>query len=154
MATHYHMDHAGLAEELKREGVSLLVMDMQVPAIPVMKTWMKSHDHYVDITPHGNVVISTAQSRALLAEIGTAGEILYTPEHTDHCVSLFLDDGSVFTDDLLLEPYAFDNPTALAAWKMLRERGARCIYPAVFSLHPFFPKSAPQFCYSLSRYLI
>ncbi|BAJ64773.1 MULTISPECIES: hypothetical protein [Anaerolinea] len=40
-------------------------------------------------------------------------------------VSLFLDDGSVFTGDLPLEPYAFDNPTALATWKMLRERGAR-----------------------------
>jgi len=30
LATHYHIDHAGLAEELKREGVPLLVMEHQV----------------------------------------------------------------------------------------------------------------------------
>ncbi len=130
MATHYHMDHAGLAEELKREGVPLLVLDVQVSAIPLMKMWMKPQDHYVEITDEGNVVITAAQSCALLAEIGIAGEILYTPGHTQHCVSLFLDDGSVFTGDLPLEPYAFDNPTALATWNMLRERGARRIYPA------------------------
>lgn len=130
MATHYHMDHAGLAEELKREGVPLLVLDVQVPAIPLMKTWMKPQDHYVEITEAGNVVISAVQSRTLLAEIGIPGEILHTPGHTEHCISLLLDDGSVFTGDLPLEPYAFDNPTALSTWKMLRERGAKRIYPA------------------------
>lgn len=40
-ATHYHIDHAGLAEELKREGIPLLVLDVQVDAIPIMKTWTK-----------------------------------------------------------------------------------------------------------------
>ena len=39
LATHYHIDHAGLAEELKMEGVPLLVLDVQVDAIPIMKTW-------------------------------------------------------------------------------------------------------------------
>jgi glyoxylase-like metal-dependent hydrolase (beta-lactamase superfamily II) len=29
LATHYHIDHAGLAEELKQEGVHLLVLDVQ-----------------------------------------------------------------------------------------------------------------------------
>ena len=78
-ATHYHMDHAGLAEELKREGVPLLVLDVQVEAVPAMKTWMKPADNYVEITPHGNVVIACAESRSLLAQIGIAGEILHTP---------------------------------------------------------------------------
>ncbi len=129
-ATHYHMDHAGLGEELKREGVPLLVLDVQVDAIPVMKTWMKPEDHYVEITPEGNVVISCRESRALLHAMGIEGEILHTPGHSDHCVSLLLDDGRVFTGDLPLEPYAFDNPTALATWQMLRQKGARWVYPA------------------------
>lgn len=130
LATHYHIDHAGLAEELKKEGVALLVPDVQVSAIPLMKTWTKPDDHYVDITENGNVVISFGQSRQILSEIGIAGEILHTPGHTDHCVSLLLDDGSVFTGDLPPETYAYDNPVALASWKMLRERGATRIYPA------------------------
>lgn len=129
-ATHYHIDHAGLAEELKREGVPLLVLDVQVDAIPIMKTWTKPSDHYVDITEKGNIVISCARSRQLLGQIGIAGEILPTPGHSEHCVSLLLDDGSVFTGDLLPEAYAFDNPVALATWRMLRARGATRVYPA------------------------
>ena len=109
LATHYHIDHAGLAEELKREGVSLLVLDVQVGAIHLMKTWTKPWDNYVDITENGNIIISFEQSRQLLNQIGIAGEILYTPGHTDHCISLLLDDGSVFTGDLPPETFAYDN---------------------------------------------
>lgn len=130
LATHYHIDHAGLAEELKREGVPLLVLDVQVEAIPLMKTWTKPEDSYVEISGDGNVIISFEQSRQLLGQIGIAGEILPTPGHTDHCVSLLLDDGSVFSGDLPPEAYAFDNPTALATWRLLRDRGATRVYPA------------------------
>lgn len=130
LATHYHIDHAGLAEELKREGIPLLVLDVQVHAIPIMKTWTKPWDNYVDITETGNVKISFDESRQLLSEIGIPGEILHTRGHSDHCVSLLLDDGSVFTGDLPPEAYAFDNPVALATWKRLRERGAALVYPA------------------------
>lgn len=132
LATHYHIDHAGLAEELKREGVPLLVIDLQVAAIPIMKTWTKPQDQYVDITMQGNVTITCAQSRQLLAGIGIAGEILPTPGHSEHCVSLLLDNGAVFTGDLPAEAQAqmSDNPTAMASWKLLRERGAKQVYPA------------------------
>jgi endoribonuclease LACTB2 len=130
LATHYHIDHAGLAEELKREGVPLLVLDVQVDAIPVIKTRTKPQDHYVDITTEGNVIISFEESRQLLSQIGVAGEILHTPGHSDHCVSLLLDDGSVFTGDLPWEAYAFDNPVALATWRALRAHGATRVYPA------------------------
>ncbi len=130
LATHYHIDHAGLAEELKREGVPLLVLNVQVEAIPIMKTWTKPWDNYVDITANGNVTISFAQSRQILSRIGIAGEILHTPGHSDHCVSLLLDDGAVFTGDLPPEVYAFDNPVTLATWRLLREKGATRVYPA------------------------
>ncbi len=130
LATHYHIDHAGLAEELKREGVPLIVLDVQVDAIPMMKTWTKPADNYTDITAIGNVIISFEESRQRLSRIGIAGEILYTPGHTDHCVSLLLDDGSAFTGDLPAEVYAFDNPVALASWRLLRENGATQVYPA------------------------
>jgi ribonuclease/clavin/mitogillin len=130
LATHYHIDHAGLAEELKREGVPLLVLDVQVGAIPIMKTWTKPEDHYVDITEDGNLVISFEHSRQLLSQIGITGEILHTPGHSDHCISLLLDDGSAFTGDLPPEAYAYDNPVALASWRLLRARGATRVYPA------------------------
>lgn len=142
LATHYHIDHAGLGEEIKRAGVPLLVMDIQVAAIPLMKQWTKPHDHYVDITPHGNHVITCAASRALLAQIGLAGEILPTPGHSEHCVSLLLDDGSVFTGDLPPEMYSADNPVALASWRTLRQRGAKQVYPAHGPIYPM-PAAPP-----------
>ncbi|PZA06189.1 MULTISPECIES: MBL fold metallo-hydrolase [unclassified Meiothermus] len=136
LATHYHIDHTGLAEELKREGVPLLVLEVQLGAIPRMKTWTKPGDNYVDITERGNVLISCEQSRSLLGRIGIAGEILHTPGHTDHCVSLLLDDGSAFTGDLPPEAHAFDNPVALASWRLLREKGATRVYPGHGPVRP------------------
>lgn len=131
LATHYHIDHAGLAQELKQAGVPLLVPDVQVPAIPLMKRWIKPQDQYVDISLHDNVTISLAESRALLESIGIPGEILHTPGHSDDSVSLLLDDGSVFTGDLT--PPAFisveDPAVVSASWRLLQERGARRVYP-------------------------
>ena len=100
LATHYHIDHAGLAQELKQAGVQLLVLETQVSVIPMMKTWTKPQDNYVDITLHDNVTISFTVSRTVLEQIGILGEILHTPGHSDDSVSLLLDDGSVFTGDL------------------------------------------------------
>src|SRR5437867_50681 len=77
LATHYHIDHAGLAQELKQAGVPLLVLDVQVAAIPLMKRWTKPRDEYVDITLHDNVTISLADSRSVLQQIGISGHILH-----------------------------------------------------------------------------
>jgi endoribonuclease LACTB2 len=129
LATHYHIDHAGVAQELKQHGVPLLVLETQVAAIPQMKRWTKPQDHYLDITTHDNVIIDFAESRALLRRIGLAGEILPTPGHSDDSVSLLLDDGTVFTGDLTPLPLVGDSPTAAASWQLLWDRGARRVYP-------------------------
>ena len=131
LATHYHIDHAGLAQELKRAGVPLLVIDIQVDAIPLMKQWTKPQDNYTEITANGNVVIACAESRSVLSRIGIPGEILPTPGHSNDSVSLLLDDGSVFTGDLTHPALATEESTAAVSqsWRMLRERGATRIYP-------------------------
>ena len=131
LATHYHIDHAGLGQELKLAGVPLLVVDLQVPAIPLMKTWIKPQDRYVEITTHDNVVISLTESRALLARLGIAGEILHTPGHSNDSVSLLLNDGAVFTGDLTSpEHVSVEDPAIVAAsWQLLRDHGATTIYP-------------------------
>ena len=40
-ATHYHMDHAGAAQDLKNKGMRLLVMQEQVSAVPAMMSGEK-----------------------------------------------------------------------------------------------------------------
>jgi glyoxylase-like metal-dependent hydrolase (beta-lactamase superfamily II) len=132
LATHYHIDHAGLAQELKLAGVPLLVIDVQLEAIPRMAQHTKPHDHYVEISLDDNLVIACDESRALLAEIGVPGEIVHTPGHSDDSVSLLLNDGSAFTGDLTPPSAAWGDDAAavLASWRTLRERGATRVYPA------------------------
>jgi len=138
LATHYHIDHAGAAQELKNAGMPLLVPDVQVKAIPGMKQWTKPQDHFLDITTHDNVVISCAQSRALLAGIGIPGEILHTPGHSDDSISLLLDNGAAFTGDLTHPDFigAEDPAVVSASWRLLRERGASRIYPGHGPVRP------------------
>ena len=138
LATHYHIDHAGLAQELKQAGIPLLVLETQVGAIPLMKLWIKARDHYVDITMHDNVTISFVQSRAVLGRMGIAGEILRTPGHSDDSVSLMLDDGSAFTGDLTPPGLVGEDDAGVvaASWRLLRERGATRVYPGHGPVRP------------------
>jgi glyoxylase-like metal-dependent hydrolase (beta-lactamase superfamily II) len=138
LATHYHIDHAGLGQELKEAGVPLLVLDVQLPAIPLMKRHTKPQDHYLEITLDGNVTTSFAQSRSLLAQIGIPGEILPTPGHSKDSVSLLLDDGSAFTGDLTHPSFiGLEDPsTVLASWRLLRDKGAARVYPGHGPIQP------------------
>lgn len=138
LATHYHIDHAGLAQELKQAGVPLLVLDVQVNAIPRMVQWTKPHDHYVDIATHDNVVISFAESRGLLHEIGIEGQIVHTPAHSEDSVSLVLDSGEAFTGDLPPEDLATGDDLArlAAAYDLLRALGITTVYPAHGPVRP------------------
>jgi len=129
LATHYHIDHAGLAQELKQAGVALLVLETQVEAMTQLKAQTKPGDGFVEISTAGNVVISFEDSRRVLGDIGIDGEILPTPGHSSDSVSLLLDDGSAFTGDLGPALSESDADPVTASWRLLRERGMSCVYP-------------------------
>jgi ribonuclease/clavin/mitogillin len=130
LATHYHIDHAGLAQDLKNAGVRLLMIDVQVPFVHVMKRHIKAHDHFTEISMAGNVIIRASESRALLARLGIGGEILHTPGHSEDSVSVLLDDGTALTGDLI-DPMmvgAEDPVVVRASWRLLKDRGAQRVY--------------------------
>ena len=130
LATHYHIDHAGAAQDLKRAGVPLLVMDVQTEWVPRMKQHIKSRDAFTDITTHDNVVIACADSRAFLAKIGIPGEIVHTPGHSDDHVTLVLDNGAAFTGDLNPIAMISENAdVAKASWQRLIDKGMNTVYP-------------------------
>jgi ribonuclease/clavin/mitogillin len=131
IATHYHIDHAGLAEDLKLRGVPLLVLESQVDAIPLMKRHTKPSDRYTEVTSRGNIVIPFRESRGVLARIGIAGEIVPTPGHSDDSVSLVLDSGAALIGDLTpLSMADGEQANVLAAsWQRLRDLGVTTIYP-------------------------
>jgi ribonuclease/clavin/mitogillin len=131
LATHYHPDHAGLAQELKNKGVRLMVLEGQRESIPALKKVMKPDMHYQDIDLHDNTEVTLAGSRAFLAKMGIAGEIVATPGHSDDSVTLILDSGEAFTGDLQAESRAdeSDLATVRASWEKIRASSARMIFP-------------------------
>lgn len=130
LATHYHIDHAGAAQDLKSRGIPLLVAEEQVHAIPLMRRHVKPADRYTEITLHDNVVVSCADSRAVLARIGIAGEVVHTPGHSDDSVTLVLDIGAAFTGDLTREAMVGEEDPVVVArsWQRLRDRGVTTIF--------------------------
>jgi endoribonuclease LACTB2 len=138
LATHYHIDHAGLAQDLKDAGVPLLIVDVQVPFVQLMKRHIKAQDDFTEISMEGNVIIPISETRALLHRLGIAGEILHTPGHSDDSVSLLLDDGPVFTGDLtdprMVGPE--DPDVVRASWQLLKDRGATQVYAGHGPIRP------------------
>lgn len=145
LITHYHPDHAGLAQEVKAKGVRLIVLAQQLPAIPILKSYMKPVNPYVHITLHDNLQITTGESRTFLTRIGIAGEIIWTPGHSDDSVSLVLDEGVAFTGDLPPPGFVEESASATVrqSWDALRALHARMIYPGHGPVRPLPPVPEP-----------
>lgn len=132
-ATHYHPDHMGLIGELMRDGVKLLLLDSQkeyVHASDAIFT-RDGRSCFVPIDESRAAVISPAQSRAFLAELGIDGEIVPTRSHSADGAALILDDGTAFVGDL--EPRAFldgydGNEPLREDWDTVLRLGARTVY--------------------------
>ncbi len=130
VATHYHPDHAGMAQELKRTGVKLIVLEAQLEAIPLMATHMKPEQHYVPIELADSVVLKLDDSRAFLAKLGIVGEFISTPGHSDDSMSLILDDGSAFTGDLTHPMMATEPQDEISkSWAKIVALGGKRAYP-------------------------
>lgn len=130
VATHFHMDHAGAAQDLKNAGMRLIVAEEQVSAISVMAQHMKPTDHYTPIADAGNVIVKCSESRTLLATLGVNGQFVHTPGHSNDSITVLLDSGEAFTGDLTWPTFATEETmdAVLASWATLRELGAKTVY--------------------------
>jgi len=131
LVTHYHPDHAGVVEEVKAEGVRLIVMEPQVAGVSLMQTYIKEDSPYIPIRLDDALLLSIAESRAFLKGLGFAGEIITTPGHSDDSVSLVLDSGDAFTGDLTFPALTAESDRAevLRSWRKLAGLHPTRIYP-------------------------
>jgi glyoxylase-like metal-dependent hydrolase (beta-lactamase superfamily II) len=138
LVTHYHPDHAGLAQEVKAQGVKLIVLESQVETIPLLKTHMKPANRYLDIRLDDNLNLKFAESRSFLARLGLPGEIISTPGHSEDSVTLILDEGAAFTGDLTAPGLGIAEAGAQieASWARLRSHHATTIYPGHGPIRP------------------
>ncbi|MEZ0396253.1 MAG: MBL fold metallo-hydrolase [Anaerolineales bacterium] len=132
LATHFHMDHAGLVQEFKNLGATLLLMPSQIGYPEQLADFLRpKNSGFLEIQPEGNRLLEFPESRAFLAGLGLAGEILPTPAHSPDHVSLVLDNGWAFTGDLpphtLIDPA---QPELRASWERIFARRPTCLYPA------------------------
>jgi len=101
LATHYHPDHMGLVSELMKQGVKLLLMDVQSAYVGFSdEIFAREKREVVPIRPEEATVIPCEESRAFLENLGIEGEIISTPSHSEDSVTLILDDGTCFVGDL------------------------------------------------------
>ena len=133
LATHYHPDHVGLIGELMRHSIKLLLIDAQRDSVHFSDSiFAKDRLPFLPIEEVQATVISCGESRAILARLGIAGEIIRTPSHSEDSISLVLDDGDCFVGDLepleYLEAYT-ENAALKRDWeRLLSSRPRRIFY--------------------------
>jgi glyoxylase-like metal-dependent hydrolase (beta-lactamase superfamily II) len=98
--SHYHIDHAGITQEMKDKGAMLIVMENQKGHLNELKKFLRPPMVFHDITEKDNIHLAFSESRRFLQGLGFAGEIVPTPGHCPDHVTLVLDNGDAFTGDL------------------------------------------------------
>ena len=123
LATHYHPDHMGLIGELSKQGVRLLLADVQKDSVHFSdRIFDRDKLPYIPIDETSAAVISCDEGRTFLEHMGIHGEIIRTPSHSDDSISLILDNGDCFVGDL--EPFEYlgayeENPTLERDWERI-----------------------------------
>lgn len=143
IVTHFHVDHAGAAQELKGQGVRFVLFDIQIPFISPMEKFASGKWPYLKLEMEDNLVVKIEESRAFLAKLGLRGQVYTTPGHTDDSITLLLDSGEAFTGDLLPEFLLTDETGhSYHSWETLKKENARVIYPGhgdVYAMGPQGP---------------
>ena len=130
IVSHFHPDHAGLAQELKEQGARFIVFDFQPVFIEAMERIIEKSMTYRRLVRADIHILTIAESRRFLRTLGLAGEVVHTPGHTDDSVSLLLDTGDVFTGDLQPESRLMETEVkSLGSWARLRSLGAKRVHP-------------------------
>ncbi|MBQ8799945.1 MAG: MBL fold metallo-hydrolase [Lachnospiraceae bacterium] len=135
LATHYHPDHMGLVSELMKQGVKLLLVDVQreyvgfSDEIFAREKWLE----YEPICKEEATVITCEESRTFLKSFGIEGEIISTTSHSEDSVALLLDDGTCFVGDL--EPMEYlgayeENGKLKEDWALVMSYEPKVVYYA------------------------
>ena len=123
LASHYHPDHMGLVGELVKQGVKLLLIDIQKEFVHFSDNiFARDKLRYTPVDDTDATMISCKESRSFLSSIGIHGEIIHTPSHSEDSISLIMDNGDCLVGDLEPSEYigAYEENSALKAdWELI-----------------------------------
>lgn len=130
IVTHFHVDHAGLVQELKDKGVKFVLFDVQIRNVAQMETMIQKKISYKPINLDDNIIITLPESRKFLQSIGLSGEVIHTPGHSDDSITIFLDSGDAFIGDLQPEHQIMeDDIISKNSWFRLKKLGVKSVHP-------------------------
>ena len=99
VASHYHPDHMGLVGELVKQGVKLLLIDIQKEFVHFSDNiFARDKLRYTPVDDTDATMISCKESRSFLSSIGIHGEIIHTPSHSEDSISLILEMAIVLSE--------------------------------------------------------
>jgi len=130
LMTHYHIDHAGIAQEVKDKGARLIVMENQVGHLNDLKRYLRPPMNFHEVRDEGNIILRFVESRPFLKGIGIEGTIIQTQGHGPDHVTLVLDEGIAFTGDLPPENGSAPGTLEYEDWVKLRSMGVKRVFPA------------------------
>lgn len=134
MITHFHPDHAGLAQDFKDLGVNLVLHEVQAPFVDKLNIFFKRNpkSNFKDITDQNNTILKSAESRAFFKSNGIDGEMIETPGHSEDSISLVIDGCCAFTGDLPMFSMAeaYNDQRFIDSWDLIRRYDVKTIYPA------------------------
>ena len=102
MFSHFHPDHMGIAQEIADLGATIVVMDVQKNYVHAADSIFEKENNtaFVPIVDDGVKIVRIEESRQFLLTMGIGGEVIHTPGHSDDSISLYLDTGELFVEDL------------------------------------------------------
>lgn len=129
ICTHFHIDHAGAAQELKNQGVKLIVFEHQTNAIKELEEFAHKKFNFTPIK-QDNLLLQVDQSEAFFQSINLQGKVIITNGHSKDSVSVIFKSGEVFTGDLYPEnSIDYLDELSLNSWKIIKENNGKIVYP-------------------------
>lgn len=129
--THFHPDHAGMVENIKKFGASFILFEHQVPYIQVMENMIRNDRSYLPIDMNSNIVLRIDEAEAFFKENNIPAQAIKTTGHSEDSISLIFQDGTAFIGDLYsLDLVMEGDDKSKQSWNDLKQEGAVAIYPA------------------------
>ncbi len=160
LLTHSHDDHAGFAAELRertkcriiahknsieslKQGTIINVgqfLNRQARVSMTLYNWIKRRTfEYSPVILSDKDIIVKNDDETILKTMGVDGKIIYTPGHTDDCMSVILKNGDAFVSDACMSNLGFLHyrpievyslELVFQSWQKIIDNGANHIYPA------------------------
>ena len=131
IVTHFHPDHAGLIENIKKFGTRFILFEHQIPYIQFMEKMIRNDRSYSPLNINSNIILSTDESESFFKENTIPALAIKTIGHSDDSISVVFEDGPAFIGDLYSPDLVMEGDyKSKQSWCDLKLKGAKVIYPA------------------------